>query len=204
MAVLKYYDGTDWEPVASALVGPTGATGVTGPTGATGAAAAASGLTLVSTTSFSAVASVSLAQDTFTSTYDNYRIVGKGTFSGAGQELLRFRLRTTGSDNTTSNYTWHYYERANSVAGNGFSGSETSSFVGAVGTTGWAFSADFFSPKESALTVWLAKGVGKATNDSTTYFNNSYFNATTVFDSITFFPPNGNFTGAISVYGMAK
>ena len=37
MAVLKYYDGSDWEPVASALVGPTGATGVTGPTGATGA-----------------------------------------------------------------------------------------------------------------------------------------------------------------------
>jgi hypothetical protein len=37
MAVLKYYDGTDWEPVASALVGPTGAIGVTGATGPTGA-----------------------------------------------------------------------------------------------------------------------------------------------------------------------
>jgi|LakMenE01Jun11ns_1017448.scaffolds.fasta_scaffold9664909_3 hypothetical protein len=37
MAVLKYYDGSDWEPVASALVGPTGATGVTGATGPTGA-----------------------------------------------------------------------------------------------------------------------------------------------------------------------
>lgn len=36
MAVLKYYDGTDWEPVASALVGPTGATGSTGVTGVTG------------------------------------------------------------------------------------------------------------------------------------------------------------------------
>jgi hypothetical protein len=36
MAVLKYYDGSDWEPVASALVGPTGATGVTGSTGPTG------------------------------------------------------------------------------------------------------------------------------------------------------------------------
>ena len=36
MAVLKYYDGSDWEPVASALVGPTGATGSTGVTGPTG------------------------------------------------------------------------------------------------------------------------------------------------------------------------
>ena len=41
MAILKYYDGSAWEPVVSALQGPTGpsvtgatgATGVTGPTG---------------------------------------------------------------------------------------------------------------------------------------------------------------------------
>lgn len=41
MAVLKYFDGSAWEPVVSALQGPTGpsvtgatgATGVTGPTG---------------------------------------------------------------------------------------------------------------------------------------------------------------------------
>ena len=42
MAVLKYYDGSDWEPVVSALQGPTGPTGaasnVTGPTGPTGPA----------------------------------------------------------------------------------------------------------------------------------------------------------------------
>jgi hypothetical protein len=36
MPVLKYFDGSDWEPVASSLIGPTGPTGVTGPTGATG------------------------------------------------------------------------------------------------------------------------------------------------------------------------
>ena len=30
MAVLKYYDGSDWEPVVSALQGPTGPTGATG------------------------------------------------------------------------------------------------------------------------------------------------------------------------------
>ena len=36
MAVLKYYDGSDWEPVVSALQGPTGATGPVGVTGATG------------------------------------------------------------------------------------------------------------------------------------------------------------------------
>jgi hypothetical protein len=30
MPILKYYDGSDWEPVASALIGPTGPTGPTG------------------------------------------------------------------------------------------------------------------------------------------------------------------------------
>jgi hypothetical protein len=42
MAVLPYSDGTDWEPVASALQGPTGPsiTGATGPTGTTGATGA--------------------------------------------------------------------------------------------------------------------------------------------------------------------
>jgi len=37
MAVLKYYDGSDWEPIVSALQGPTGAS-ITGATGATGVA----------------------------------------------------------------------------------------------------------------------------------------------------------------------
>jgi hypothetical protein len=44
MAVLKYYDGSNWEPVVSALQGPTGPTGATSPTGATGATGVAVGL----------------------------------------------------------------------------------------------------------------------------------------------------------------
>lgn len=48
MAVLKYYDGDSWEPVVSALQGPTGAsiTGATGATGATGPTGSAEGATL--------------------------------------------------------------------------------------------------------------------------------------------------------------
>jgi hypothetical protein len=48
MAVLKYFDGTDWEPVVSALQGPTGPsiTGATGPTGTTGATGTVEGATL--------------------------------------------------------------------------------------------------------------------------------------------------------------
>jgi hypothetical protein len=45
MPILKYYDGSNWEPVASALQGPTGPTGNTGPTGATGATGVEGGTT---------------------------------------------------------------------------------------------------------------------------------------------------------------
>lgn len=48
MAVLKYYDGSAWEPVVSALQGPTGpsVTGATGATGATGPTGGGSSLGL--------------------------------------------------------------------------------------------------------------------------------------------------------------
>jgi hypothetical protein len=46
MPILKYYDGSDWEPVASALQGPTGTAGDTGPTGPTGPTGSVEGVTL--------------------------------------------------------------------------------------------------------------------------------------------------------------
>ena len=46
MAVLKYFDGTDWEPVVSALQGPSGSTGSAGPTGPTGPTGGGSSLGL--------------------------------------------------------------------------------------------------------------------------------------------------------------
>ena len=48
MAILKYYDGSAWEPVVSALQGPTGpsVTGATGATGATGPTGGGSSLGL--------------------------------------------------------------------------------------------------------------------------------------------------------------
>jgi hypothetical protein len=75
MAVLKYYDGDSWEPVVSALQGPTGPTGaastVTGPTGPAGG---------WETTQ--ATRSVTGATDTPTST-DNGKLVTIDTSSGA-------------------------------------------------------------------------------------------------------------------------
>ena len=62
MAVLKYYDGSDWEPVVSALVGPTGSTGVTGSTGPTGPNP---GLTLIKTETIGTTVSSVTVSDAF-------------------------------------------------------------------------------------------------------------------------------------------
>ena len=97
MAVLKYYDGSDWEPVASALVGPTGSAGVTGATGPTGSDAS-SGLTLINTTTFSGVTAVSFPDNTFTSTYDNYLILWYITTVTSSIREIGMRLRSGGSD----------------------------------------------------------------------------------------------------------
>jgi hypothetical protein len=81
MAVLKYYDGASWEPVVSALQGPTGPTGsdatMTGPTGPTGATGSDGGWATTQLTR-----SVTGATDTPTLT-DNGKLVTIDTSSGA-------------------------------------------------------------------------------------------------------------------------
>jgi hypothetical protein len=67
---------------------------------------ASSGLTLINTTSFSAVSSQSF-DDVFSATYDNYKIFYrylKATTTSDAQ----LRMRVSGADNTSANYKYHY------------------------------------------------------------------------------------------------
>jgi hypothetical protein len=59
------------------------------------------GLVLINTTSFSAVASFSLAANTFSATYDNYRIVFN-KLTSPGNAFIYLRLRAAGTDNTSA------------------------------------------------------------------------------------------------------
>jgi hypothetical protein len=197
MAVLKYYDGTDWEPVASALVGPTGATGVTGPTGPTGAAAAASGLILVSTTSFSAVSSVSLAQDTFTSTYTNYRIIFS-EISTTTTVNLTLRLRKAGTDNTDANYKRFGYASSSASLVNA---TDTNwSFLRDISTDNTYAALDLFAPQLNQRT--FAFGHYPETGNPRAFVQNLQHTTVDTFDSITL--TGGTMTGTISVYGYVK
>ena len=76
----QYYDGAAWQSVG---VSP--------------------GLVLITAASFSAVTSVSLAADTFTSTYNNYKIIWQvNSTSASGSTTVR--MRAAGADNTTTSY----------------------------------------------------------------------------------------------------
>jgi hypothetical protein len=72
MAVLKYYDGSDWEPVVSALQGPTGPTGaastITGPTGATGPTGSAAASKVVQIVYASTTTETSSSSSTYADT----------------------------------------------------------------------------------------------------------------------------------------
>jgi hypothetical protein len=161
-------------------------------------------MVLLNTTSFSAVSSVSLAADTFTSTYDNYKILFRMTTSG-GSGYIQMRLRAAGADNTTANYD-------SSGIGRQVNGS-TTSFESANDNLWYvdpktsadvvAISMDLFSPKLTNNTLFTASVQGNP-SVSTNYSVGGIFKATTSFDSATFVSSASTITGTYSVFGYAK
>jgi hypothetical protein len=71
------------------------------------------GLTLISTTTFSAVASQSI-NDVFSATYDNYFI--QGNFTPASGQEIYYRLRVAGADATGSNYANQQFKGTSSTS----------------------------------------------------------------------------------------
>jgi len=206
MAVLKYYDGTDWEPVASALVGPTGATGVTGPTGATGATGS-SGLVLINTTSFSAVASQSV-NSVFTSSYTNYKILLRLTAAtlDAGVTL---KLRKAGTD-TSANYYMGGWQVGYTGSSTDRGNNNAAAFsIGNIDTSNPtnanAYDINFYSPNTATSTNMTGISHGQGTDGVGFFTSYAGVNlATTGFDGFTVIASAGNITGKVSVYGFSE
>ena len=161
------------------------------------------GMVLLNTTSFSAVSSVSLAQDTFTSTYDNYRILFQSETSATNNANIRFR--TSGSDNSTSNYnTQRISADHTSITGfeqTGQTGANISSNNG--GATAFCLIMDIFRPKLATPTQARIEVINGL--DQRVEIYNAYFTASTAFDSMSFILNSaGTFSGTYSVYAYAK
>ena len=157
----------------------------------------------------SGVSSFSLPTSTFTSTYDNYRIILNHD-SSSNAIALSFRMRASGTDNTSANYT---YARGGATQGNVFAGAsnETSTLA-----TAWDVTISGTYTSSTVLDLMQPVSTSYNTNFSAlsfyfdslsnyrAQFTNGALSVTTAYDSMTFFVGTGTVTGQYSVYGYNK
>ncbi len=182
--VVQYYDGAAW-----ATVGPS-----------TG-----SGANFVLAQSFSAVASVSMAAGTFTSTYQNYLVMLQITANSTGQ-VTSMRVNNAGTPRTGGNYSGAKVstQTGGTVTGTGTSGGTSFNF-GASGTGGGGFAFSVYSPQVAATqTTWSYTGFGinQAITDNAAISGACKYDVAEANDGLTFLV-GGTITGNLRVYGLA-
>ena len=161
------------------------------------------GLTLINTTTFTNVGSVSLPTNTFTGTYDNYRIITDFQAVTAGFDTS-LRVRASGTDLTTGTYIYgRIYIGATAGVGLGGDSNITATFIniGSTGTTagvGGNFNLDIHAPMLARRTSVMGGGVGTALNLTGGIVDN-----TTAYDSLTIYG-SSNITGTIRAYGYSN
>jgi hypothetical protein len=185
--LVKVYEGAAW-----VTVGPT----------------TAGGLVFISAGTFTTATSVSLPNDTFTSTYRNYRVMFNIT-AQTGSCAISMRLRTAGSDNTTSNYfaATPGFASANSASNQGEASQSVFNFgttyAGAAVPSNYTF--DVFNPQIAQSTAM--QGIYNFFNTSGNFVSRpgSYnFDPATSFDSLTLISSvSSSITGVFRVYGYA-
>jgi hypothetical protein len=174
---VEVYNGTTWGNIA-----PT----------------STQGLTLINTTSFSAVASQSLPASTFTSAYDNYRMVCN--LKGSTNIAVLGRLRSSSTDLATSVYRFgglNVGASVSSVFGTSNNILETSIGITNVSTNFGGFVLDLLNPMIAERKQAFIQGTGRLS-----FWNNYHIEDAGTYDSFTLL--GTNITGTISVYGYNK
>ena len=169
------------------------------------------GLHYITGASFSAVSSVSLPTNTFTSTYANYKIIFVVLGCSVGGTLLQFRLRTSGTDNSAASY-FVGLSGVNIDAGTvDILRSTSGTFCNLVklnGTFANVAIIDMIGPVPVNYTNWTAQtfGLNIANTELGAFSGAGIHNSLTVFDSMTFSPAFGavTFSGTYKIYGYSN
>jgi hypothetical protein len=164
------------------------------------------GLILLTTQTFSGSSSVNFATDTFTTTYDNYRILFNVS-AGTGAPTVNFRMRLSGT-NATDSYSWAGYQSQSGSLAVDAGVSQTSaklfendSTYPNLVYTSW----DLFSPKLAVPTKYTIMTFGSSTGGAyESYSISGMHNVSTAYDSLSVIPSTGTITGSYSVYGYNK
>jgi hypothetical protein len=164
------------------------------------AATPSSGLTLISNTSFSAVSSVSLAANQFTSTYTNYKVIIDITaFSATG--TFGARLRAASTDASASYQNTRILGTGTTASSDSPAG--TSYSLGSVDSnTNYTAQMTLFKPNV-AIKKWAITEYFAYNGNWEAGLIGSRLDVATQYDSITFLNSSGNITGKVYVYGYA-
>lgn len=151
---------------------------------------------------FSTCATLSL-NGVFSSTYDNYMIVYRGVGTGSTNYNLRFRLRASGTDNSTaSSYTFEQLVVSGSGVGIAERNTASLGWIGAISPTQRdGFVAQIYAPYLAQPTALRSVTVVGDTSASM-YDQAMTHNQSTAYDGFTIWPAGDAFTGLIAVYGM--
>jgi hypothetical protein len=164
------------------------------------------GLVFISTTTIgSAVSSVSLPANTFTSAFANYRILFTFPAStGSAQLTINTRMRASGSDDSSAAYSWNGFTSAASLTNN-VASNQTSMLTVYVRNGFEERSFGFMEVCNPQLASETNITINSWSDFGGTFYNlfeNGMMNTTTVYDSLTFVISGGTLTGGkISVYG---
>ena len=179
---VEAYNGTNWVQVGSSN----------------------QGLTLISTTSFSAVSSQAVTA--FSSTYNNYRIIVNITSTSTDLEL-RLRLGNSGTADTTGNTQFAYWLRRNNGVDDSFQGTnDTSAFLASCetfsGTSLTNVAFDIYNPfiaTETGATVAIqsVNAAGSPTFGAGGFIKGS----NTSWSQFFLITSTGNMTGSVKLYG---
>jgi hypothetical protein len=200
--------GTGSQTFDNVTIGANGTVLTADSTVATGMkwASSTSGLTLINTTDFTGVSSVSL-NNVFSASYRNYIIVYELS-SASNANNMTFRLRAGGVDNTTaSSYkSATFYMLDNGTSGNNNSAGTTSWLVGTTTVADAEFARGelhIFKPFLAQRTNLLELTLGVAGGGQLfSEYGNHGHTATTSFDGFSLIVSPGTVTGKIYVYGL--
>lgn len=163
------------------------------------AAGVAPGLVHVNTTTFSAVSSVSV-DDVFTSEFQAYKIITSGV-SSAASSPLRFRLRLSGSDNSTaSSYVRQVLEALNTTVSAGRL-VEDAGACGGIASTLMTLSHLELTNVAMASATGFTSYTNTPVSGALVTLHAGTHNQTTAYDGITIYPTSGTITGTIRIYG---
>jgi hypothetical protein len=160
------------------------------------------GLVKINTTSFSAVSSFSLPANTFTTTYDNYRLLFQGVATTNND--LKIRMRVAGVDAVGANYNAQFILGNSTSVTGGRAANATVGNLFEILTSNCIASIDLYSPA-LAVATQMVQNVGARSDSSISVrMESTSHTVATAYDSMTFIPTLGTITGNVSVYGYNK